>query len=156
MAKNPNSYRAPMRAFSRLTRAALSISAEVERRLKAGGLPVLAWHDVLAELAAAPERRLRPADLAAALIMAQYNLSRLLDRLARAQLVQRLAVDGDARGQWVVLTPSGAAALEHMARLVAHTASETMSEHLDTDDVKKLSKLLRRIIPEPPPQNAAP
>ncbi|MFX6036027.1 helix-turn-helix domain-containing protein, partial [Acinetobacter baumannii] len=59
--------RAPARAFDM-----------VEGKLKAAGLPKLEWYDVLLEL----ERGgpLRPRDLQARLLFAQYNLSRLLDR----------------------------------------------------------------------------
>ena len=157
MAKHPNLARTSLRTLARLTRAAASVTAEVEKGLKGAGLPALAWHEVLAALAEAAEQRLRPADIGTALVMAQYNLSRLLDRIAEAGLIQRSAVEGDARGQWVALTPEGAAMQERMQAFVAGAASAQFSVHLDSDEIKKLGKLLRRLALEPAaPQNGAP
>ena len=156
MAKHPNLTRTSLRTLTRLTRAAASVSAEIERGLKAAGLPALAWHDVLGELAGAPEQRLRPADIGAALVLAQYNLSRLLDRIAETSLIRRTAVEGDGRGQWVVLTVEGANMHGRLQAFVAGAASAQFSAQLDGDEIKKLGKLLRRLAPEPPaPQNAA-
>ena len=150
MVKQPASHRPALRAFTRLSRAQLLIQADIERALKAAGLPALGWHDVLAELSAAPGQQLRPGDLGASLMVAQYNLSRLLDRMEAARLVRRIAVDGDARGQWLALTPDGASTLVQTASVAGFAADQALAGQLDGDDIKKLSKLLRRIAtPQP-------
>ena len=150
MAKQPSSSRQALRAFTRLSRAHLVVQSAIERALKAAGLPALAWHDVLAELSVAPGQQLRPGDLGAALLAAQYNLSRLLDRMEAARLVRRIAVEGDARGQWVGLTPDGASTLVQTASIAGFAAEQSLAGQLDGDDIKKLSKLLRRIAtPQP-------
>ena len=59
-------------------------SANVEAAVKAKGYPPLAWYDVLLELSREGGRRLRPVELEKELLVAQYNLSRLLDRMAYA------------------------------------------------------------------------
>ncbi len=66
----------------------------MEGALKAEGLPPLEWYDVLLEL----ERGgpMRPRDLQAHLLLAQYNLSRLLDRIEAAGLVERRPCPDDA------------------------------------------------------------
>ncbi|MFX8141405.1 helix-turn-helix domain-containing protein, partial [Acinetobacter baumannii] len=72
---------------------------------KAAGLPKLEWYDVLLEL----ERGgpLRPRDLQARLLFAQYNLSRLLDRMVAAGLVGREACPDDHRGALIAITDTG-------------------------------------------------
>ncbi len=157
MSKHSNLTRLSLRTLARLNRAAASVTATIERGLKGADLPGLAWHDVLAELAGAPGQRLRPADIGAALVMAQYTLSRLLDRIAEGGHILRSAVEGDARGQWVVLTPEGKAMHGRMQAFVESAASAHFAAQLDGGEIKKLGKLLRRLAPEPAAlQNAAP
>ena len=55
----------------------------LDKRLQqASGLP-LAWYDVLLELNAAPERRLRMGELAAKVVLSRSRVSRLVDELRR-------------------------------------------------------------------------
>src|SRR3712207_969513 len=74
----------------------------VEKALKAEGLPPLEWYGVLLELERAGP--LRPRDLQGRLLLAQYNLSRLLDRMAAAGTVEKQACAEDGRGQLVAIT----------------------------------------------------
>src|SRR6476646_3170698 len=107
MARNPSE--AVTRAWVRLMRARDAVLGAIERDLKAAGLPPLAWYDVLWELVRAPDGRLRPLEIERETLLAQYNLSRLLDRLEKAGLIAREPCPDDARGQWVVLTEKGRA-----------------------------------------------
>lgn len=89
----------------RLVRAHASALNEIEGRLKAEGLPALEWYDVLLELEAGGA--LRPRDLRARLLLAQSNLSRLLDRMVAAGVVTRRACADDRRGQLVEISSAG-------------------------------------------------
>src|SRR3977135_1381041 len=101
MSRNPA---APAhRARDRLNRARDGGRSAIEQDLKAGGSPPLAWYDVLLELARAPDGRLRPFEIEKVTLLAQYNLSRLLDRLEKEGLVVRAPCDDDGRGPWAVL-----------------------------------------------------
>jgi len=81
-------------AWARLLRAQTHLLGVVERELKQAGLPPLGWYDVLLELSRPGCDGLRPVELEKLLLLAQYNLSRLLDRLEKAGLVERRAVAG--------------------------------------------------------------
>jgi DNA-binding MarR family transcriptional regulator len=83
-----------IRAWARLMRAQHAALSQIEAALKGAGLPPFAWYDVLLEL----ER---------ALLLPQYGLSRLLDRLEAAGDVERRACDDDGRGQIVAVTKAG-------------------------------------------------
>ena len=95
-------------AWIALMRARTAALARVEARLKADGLPPLEWYDVLwqIERSGGPQR---PRDLVRALLVAQPNLSRLLDRLEREGLIERGRCPADGRGQLVALTDAGRA-----------------------------------------------
>src|SRR5687767_15384154 len=96
---------AAMLAWSRLIRAQCAALCVVEQALKAEGLPPLEWYDVLWELERAGP--LRPRDLQGRLLLAQYNLSRLLDRMADAGLVERRSCKEDGRGLVVAVSKGG-------------------------------------------------
>ena len=81
MSRNPSE--AVTRAWIRLNRARDRVLGAIEQDLKAGGCPPLAWYDVLLELSRAPDGRLRPFEIEKVTLLAQYNLSRLLDRLEK-------------------------------------------------------------------------
>src|SRR3954447_2919928 len=99
-----NISHAVVNAWARLIRAREIVVGAVERDLKAAGLPPLAWYDVLLELSRTPAGRLRPFEIEKEILLAQYNLSRLLDRLEKEGLIAREPCDDDGRGQWVVVT----------------------------------------------------
>ena len=79
MSRNPSD--AAVKAWIRLMRARETVLGAIERDLKAADCPPLAWYDVLLELVRAPQGRLRPFEIEKETLLAQYNLSRLLDRL---------------------------------------------------------------------------
>jgi len=79
------------------------LSRELE---SACGLP-LTWFDALAQLRMAPAQRLTMGQLATALLFSKSGLTRLVDRLVEAGLVQRLARPGDRRSLHIALTDAG-------------------------------------------------
>ena len=88
-----------VQAWARLTRAQRMILASIEQALKSAGLPPLVWYDVLLELERAGDRGLRPFELEREMLLAQYNLSRLIERIEKAGYAERRACEGDGRGQ---------------------------------------------------------
>ena len=65
------------------------------------------WFEVLIRLARSPEHRLRMTDLAAQTILSPSGLTRAVDRLVEAGLVEREACPTDRRSTYAVLTPEG-------------------------------------------------
>ena len=70
------------------------------------GLP-LTWFDALAQLHKAPGHRLTMTQLATALLFSKSGLTRLIDRMEEAGLVQRLARPGDRRSLHIALGDAG-------------------------------------------------
>jgi DNA-binding MarR family transcriptional regulator len=99
------------------------------------GLP-FAWYDVLVQLALAPQRRLRMAQLADHVMLSRSGLTRLIDRLEDEQLVRREPDPDDARGTYTVLTSAGFTRLRdaapvHLAGIQRHFLSRFNAEELD-------------------------
>jgi DNA-binding MarR family transcriptional regulator len=135
---------AVIRAWTRLIRAQQAVLAAVESDLKAAGFPPLAWYDALLELSRA-EAGLRPFALEQELLLAQYNLSRLLDRLEQAGYVERRTCPEDGRGQIIAITASGRALLKRMWPTYRAAISRHVGAKLSEDDAARLASLLGKL-----------
>lgn len=133
------------RAWVRLMRAQQIVLAAVERDMRTAGLPPLAWYDVLLELTRAGAGRLRPFEIEQRTLLAQYNLSRLLDRLERERLVRREAFGGDGRGRWVVLTADGRTMQARMWSVYAKALQDHVGTRLDDASADLLGDLLAKL-----------
>ena len=139
----PKPSQAAVLAWSRLVRAHDAVLGTVERALKAEGLPPLEWYDVLLELEHAGP--LRPRDLQGRLLLAQYNLSRLLDRMAAAGTVEKQACADDGRGQLVAITDNGRTLRRRMWPIYAAAIEATVGSKLSDDEAGTLADLLQRL-----------
>src|ERR1700704_4321472 len=140
MSRNPSD--AAVKAWTRLMRAREAVLGAIERDLKAADCLALAWYDVLLELARAPQGRLRPFEIEKETLLAQYNLSRLLDRLEREGLVAREPCDDDGRGQWAVITEKGRAAQARAWKVYAKSIQKHVGDKLDDKAAVLLADLL--------------
>lgn len=87
----------------------------------------LAWYDVLVQLSESPTRSLRMQELADAVLLSKSGLTRLVDRMETAGLVQRAPCADDGRGIMAQLTDAGlerlrGAAPTHVAGVRSHFA----------------------------------
>jgi DNA-binding MarR family transcriptional regulator len=134
-------------------RAFLRTHAAVVRRLERDlssevGMP-LAWYDVLLQLAEAPERRLRMADLAERVLLSRSGITRLVDRLQSAGLVVREPYPGDARGLYTVLTAEGLDRLRIAAPIHLAGVQEYWLSKFSDADLRELARLLAQLEDDP-------
>lgn len=133
------------RAWVRLVRARHAVVSAVEADGKAAGALPMEWYDVLWDLERHAEG-VRPFELEQRLLFAQYNLSRLIDRLAEAGLVKRVACPTDKRGHMLFITEAGRkqrkATWPHYARAVNKHLGAKLSEA----ETEKLAALLGKLI----------
>ena len=113
--------------------------------MQAADLPPLGWYDVLLELARAPEGRLRPFEIEKQILLAQYNLSRLIDRLEKEGLIARAPHEEDARGQWIVITDKGRALQARIWKVYARSIQKHVGDRLDDKAARALAELLSRM-----------
>src|SRR5579864_6030677 len=131
-----------VRAWARLMKAQQLSLAAIERDLKAAGLPPLVWYDVLLEVERAGDEGLRPFELERAMLLAQYNLSRLIDRIEAAGYVERRACEVDGRGQLIAITARGRAVRRKMWPVYARAIEAALGRHLTAEQAEDLDALL--------------
>ncbi len=104
------------------------------------------WFDLLAALRrTGPPFELRPTDLMEATMLSSGGITKRLDRLAAAGLVERRPDPEDRRSAPVRLTRKGRALLDRA--LPAHlTNEERLLEALSPADRRALDHLLRRLL----------
>ena len=141
---NRNQDPAPrqVRAWARLLHAQRLALQVVERALAAARLPPLAWYDVLLELEHAGKPGLRPFELQEKMLLAQYNLSRLLDRLEQRGYVERRECKQDGRGQVVVIAEAGRAIRRQMWPVYAAAIKAAFADHLGAREIASLDSIL--------------
>lgn len=102
-------------------------------------------YDVLFNLSRAPEHRMRIRDLIPHLLLSQPSVSRLIDRLASRQLVDKLPDATDARGTIVALRPEGFALFKRVAVVHAEAIARRVGTRLSADELTQLAELCRRL-----------
>lgn len=143
MSRRPG--RKAVTAWARLLRVQSQMLGEVHAALKAAGLPPLAWYDVLLELYRARDGGLRQYQIGERTLLPKYNLSRLIDRLERDGLVDRLACPEDGRGNLVCITARGTGLLERMWPVYGAVIHECLGTRLTREEVDALATILAKL-----------
>jgi DNA-binding MarR family transcriptional regulator len=117
----------------------------IEADLAERGLVRLAWYDVLLELNAAPERRLRMSELGERAVLSRSRVSRIVDELVAAGLVERTANPDDARSSYAHLTDRGRAELRRTAPHYLAGIREHFTSLLQPSERRTLATALRRV-----------
>jgi DNA-binding MarR family transcriptional regulator len=131
-------WRALARAIQVITRV---LDAEL---LQAQGLS-LTEYSVLTNLSEQPGRSMRMSELAGAVSITVSGLTRVVERLARQGLVERVKADTDGRGQLAVLTPAGFARLEQAYLTHLAGVREHVMDHLADLDLTVFTNTMTNI-----------
>jgi DNA-binding MarR family transcriptional regulator len=132
-------WRAVLLAQSRALRA-------IERDLAADGQVPLGWYDVLLELNAAPERRLRMQELGLKVVLSRTRVSRIVTELEVAGYVERIADPDDRRATLARITAAGRAALRRAAPVYLAGIEEHFTRHLTSSQQQAITTGLQRVI----------
>ncbi len=118
----------------------------LERRMdEQHGLP-LAWWDVLIQLADGPEGRLRMGELAESVLLTRSGITRLVDRMIVAGLVDREPCPGDRRGYYAVITQQGRDTIEKIGPDHSKDAWEVFLGHIDEEEAALMSQVFTRVL----------
>jgi DNA-binding MarR family transcriptional regulator len=143
MAKEPSG--AVVDAWIALNRAQQVALSTIERAFRDAGMPPSAWYDVLWELEKAGAAGLRPFEVERRRLIAQSNVSRLIDRLAEAGYVERQPCDEDGRGQRVVITAAGREMRKRMWPIYARAISDAVGRRISEREAATLATLLAQL-----------
>jgi DNA-binding MarR family transcriptional regulator len=124
--------------------AELVPAIDVELRQRAG--ISLAWYDVLLELSAAPERRMRMSDLGDAVVLSRTRVSRIVDELAADGHVTRDPNLEDRRSAFAALTAEGYKAFRMAAPIYLELIRDELGVRLSGSEAKQLRRLLEKAL----------
>jgi DNA-binding MarR family transcriptional regulator len=135
---------APLAALLRLSKTHAAITRKLDAGL--GGHHGLGFAELrlLRALAAAPESRMRPTDLAAELEVTASGVTRAVLPLEKRGIVRRQRDPGDARSSRVVLTAAGRT-LAADASATAAEAAARLVRRLSLGQTRQLERLLGEI-----------
>ena len=122
------------------------LPAALNRQLQRDSELSLQDFDVLVQLTDVDEGRVRVSALAAALGWERSRLSHHVTRMERRGLVAREECDDDGRGAFVVLTPTGRAAIERAAPGHVRTVRSLVFDALAPAEVDALGDVLAAVL----------
>jgi MarR family transcriptional regulator, 2-MHQ and catechol-resistance regulon repressor len=132
--------------LSALVRAAGAVRGRLAEQLEAevGLLPEEA--DLLLRLDAAPEQRLRMADVSRSLGVSKSGVTRLVDRLEDRGLLVRAPCPKDRRVVYAGLTDAGCRVVAEAAPVLAAGADAHLAGHLSAAEAHALLAGLRKVL----------
>jgi DNA-binding MarR family transcriptional regulator len=132
-------------AWGALTRTHAAIVGRLQEALAQGDFPPLAWYEVLAAVAEAPEGRMKMGELAEALVITRGGLTKLIDRLVKAGLLERTFCETDRRVSYATLLPAGRELLAEMRPVVIAELEVAFSANLSVRQAEGLRDTLERV-----------
>jgi len=116
----------------------------VDADLRAAGQVSLSWYDVLLELNAAPDRRLRMSELSERVVLSRTRVSRVVGELTDAGLAERQPDEADGRSSFAVLTPAGKDALKRAWPVYRQAIRSRLGTRLNSLQCRELATLLEQ------------
>ena len=137
-------------AWRSLLTAHSKLLDRIAAKLSQAELPPLEWYDVLLTLKESPDYSLRLSELAEKVLLSRSNLTRLVDRLEKANFLYRKSCTNDRRGTYAVLTESGLAMQQKMWIVYAEGISEYFASHISDDEARVLQQICDRLLSQFP------
>lgn len=134
-----------VRAWTRLLRAHAATSRLLSSSLQAEHGLTINDYEALYVLAHAEGRRMRRVDLAQRLVLTPSGVTRLLEGLERAGLVERAACPSDLRVTYAQLTESGAAKLEAASCAHVRSVRAVLEQRLSDVEIQELATVLGKL-----------
>jgi len=132
-------------AWGALARTHAAISGRLQEALASADFPPLPWYEVLATVADASDERMKMGDLAEALVITRGGLTKLVDRLIKAGLMERTFCETDRRVSYATLLPAGRALLEEMRPVVIAELKAAFATDLSDRQAEELRGMLERV-----------
>ncbi len=138
-----------MAAWHAMLRSHSAVVRKLEAELQAEHELSLPAYEVLAHLSEAPERRLRMSDLTGCARLSPSGLTRLVDKLVRDGLVERVRCPRDARVVYAELTNGGLARLETAYPTHLRGVRRHVVDRLDRGELDVIATAMGRLADTP-------
>lgn len=133
--------------FGRFVEAFAFLRGRLEDELQeATGLPLL-WYGVLLHVARSPEGVRPMSELVNATAFTSGGVTRLVDRMEAAGLVERRPCLSDRRVQWIGLTPHGEEMLERATEVHLRGIQEHLIDPLTPEELDQMERILLKLTP---------
>ena len=137
--------RPAVRAWSRLLRAHATTTRLLSAELQEEHGLTLNDYEALLVLSHAEEGRLKRVDLARSLMLTPSGVTRLLQGLEDAGLVERASCATDLRVTYAQLTKAGHAKLESASRGHVASISSLFDEHFAEEEIDAIAEILGKL-----------
>jgi DNA-binding MarR family transcriptional regulator len=131
--------------WSRLLRAHATTTRRLSVDLQAQHGLTINDYEALYVLSRAEGRRMKRVELAQRLVLTPSGITRLLEGLEQAGLVERAACDSDLRVVYAQLTDAGGAKLDEASCSHVGSLRALFEEHLTRDELEQLGELLGKL-----------
>jgi DNA-binding MarR family transcriptional regulator len=144
--KTPASKTTPHgEAWAAISHTHAAVTGRLQEALASADLPPLPWYEVLATVADSEERRLKMGELAEALVISRGGLTKLVDRLVKAGLMERTFCETDRRVSYATLLPAGTDLLEEMRPVVVAELDLAFAANISARQAEELRTTLERV-----------
>ena len=107
---------------------------------------LLAWWDVMQQLADGPKQGLRISELADLVLLTRSGITRLVDRMIVAGLIVREICPGDRRGYYAVITQKGLDTIENVGPDHPRDAWGAFLGRISEEEAAMLEKVFIRFL----------
>lgn len=118
----------------------------LDRELRAAVGLQLTWFDVLAQLSKTPEGRMPMKQLAENILLSKSGITRLVDRMETAGLIQRDSCPTDGRVVYAAITSSGRRLFREAAPIAFQGVEEHFARHVTQREAEVLTGILSKIL----------
>ena len=130
----------------KLLRAHATLTRKMDANLQAEHGLTINDYEVLLALARAPDRRMRRVDLAGHVLLTQSGITRLLQGLERAALVERAGCPTDGRVVYAQITDRGYERLREASRTHLDDIRSLFGARFSPGELETLDDLLGRVL----------
>jgi DNA-binding MarR family transcriptional regulator len=109
------------------------------------GMP-LTWYEVLLRLMGEPQGAMRMQDLARSVLLSKSGVTRVVDRMEAAGLVERQHCAADRRGTYAAITAAGRAAFRKALPVHLTAIRERFGAHLSDEEAVMLRQAFGRMV----------
>jgi DNA-binding MarR family transcriptional regulator len=137
--------REELAAWRGFLRAHAALTRELDAELtEAHSLPLTSY-EVLLYLHGSPGGRMRMSELANSVLLSRSGLTRLVDRLEREGLLERVRCEEDARGLFAAITDRGRSVFREARRTHLDGVRRVFLRHFSREELRGLGELWRRL-----------
>ena len=122
------------------------VMERLDAELEAEAGLALGWYEVLMFLDWAPDGRLPMRQLAHSVLLSKSGVTRLVDRMEAAGLVERAACASDRRVTYAAITDAGRKAVRTASPVHQRGISEHFAAHLSPAELKTLRALMAKVL----------